>query len=333
MNRAIISSLVWLALAGGAFAQTAGGTSIYAPTGTRAFINNFGTIEANTPVPTGSPPYISIQNVGPNAAAFVQASSDPSLTMTTGDRLLPGQTIIEPVTGTTIYAITASGTTALQIDGVALVTQPILGASGALASGSIASGAFASGSVASGAFASGSIASGAIVDGADVGEGATTAAAATVGSTGAVNAKLRLMTSQLDSINTNLNTINTSTSAISTNTLDLNSHAHSSSLGTSLIAKASAGTLSGFYCNAITGGAVGYCIAYNSTTVPGTGALTGANVLDTCYLDGTPGGCSLSRIPTYISASTGIVILLSSAATPLTYTTGTDTGFLAADYQ
>jgi len=43
-----------------------------------------------------------------------------------------------------------------------------------------------------------------IADGADVGEGATTAAAATAGSTGSVNAKLRLMTTQLATINTTL---------------------------------------------------------------------------------------------------------------------------------
>ena len=115
--------------------------------------------------------------------------------------------------------------------------------------------------------------------------------------------------------------------------LQTSSHAHVTSLGTSLVVKASAGNLLGFYCNAITGGATGYCIAYNATSAPSTGALTGASVLDSCYFDGTAGGCSLSRIPTSIAASTGIVILLSSASTPFTYTTGTDTGFIAAEYQ
>lgn len=57
--------------------------------------------------------------------------------------------------------------------------------------------------VASGGIASGAIASGAIVDGADVSEGATADAAATAGSTGSVQAKLRLMTSQLATIGTN----------------------------------------------------------------------------------------------------------------------------------
>jgi len=112
-----------------------------------------------------------------------------------------------------------------------------------------------------------------------------------------------------------------------------NSHASSTSLGTSLVAKASAGTLFGFYCGAITGGAAGYCIAYNGTAAPSTGALTGANVLDACYFDTTARGCSLSRIPMGVAYSTGVVIILSSAATPFTYTTGTDTAFISADYQ
>lgn len=64
---------------------------------------------------------------------------------------------------------------------------------------SIASGQVAAGAYASGAFASGSIASGAMVD-----LGAIADAAATAGSTGSVSAKLRLMTTQLGTINTTL---------------------------------------------------------------------------------------------------------------------------------
>jgi len=110
-------------------------------------------------------------------------------------------------------------------------------------------------------------------------------------------------------------------------------HASVTALGTSLVAKASAGNLLGFYCSAITGGAAGYCIAYNGTTAPGTGALTGANVLDSCYFSTSAQGCSLSRIPSGVAYSTGIVILVSSAVTPFTYTTGVDTAFIAADVQ
>ena len=36
--------------------------------------------------------------------------------------------------------------------------------------------------------------------------------------------------------------------------------------------------------------------------------------------------------PVPVAYSTGIVILLRSAVTPFTYTTGTDTGFISADY-
>jgi len=111
------------------------------------------------------------------------------------------------------------------------------------------------------------------------------------------------------------------------------SHSSVTALGTSLLAKPSAGQLFGFYCAAITGGAAGYCVAYNSSAVPGTGALTGANVLDICFFAAGPAGCSLSRIPNSATYSAGIVILVTSAATPFTYTTGVDTAFISADFQ
>lgn len=110
------------------------------------------------------------------------------------------------------------------------------------------------------------------------------------------------------------------------------SHASVTSLGTSLVVKASAGTLSGFNCTAITGGAAGYCVAYNATAAPGTGALTGSLVLDSCFFDTTARGCSLARLSP-VAYSAGIVILVTSAVTPFTYTTGTDTAFVSADYQ
>jgi hypothetical protein len=111
------------------------------------------------------------------------------------------------------------------------------------------------------------------------------------------------------------------------------SHASTTALGTSLVVKASAGNLYGFNCAAIAGGSGGNCIAYNGTTAPGTGALTGANVLDFCTFDTGTKGCSLSRIPFTVNYGTGIVILISSAASPYTYTTGTDTGAISADFQ
>jgi hypothetical protein len=113
----------------------------------------------------------------------------------------------------------------------------------------------------------------------------------------------------------------------------ISSHASVTSLGTALNAKASAGALMGFSCTAITGAAAGYCIAYNATAAPGTGALTGSLVLDTCsYAASSPVGCSFSRIPNSIAYSAGIQVLCSSAVTPFTYTTGTNTCFIQADY-
>lgn len=78
----------------------------------------------------------------------------------------------------------------------------ITAASGSYASGALSSGSIASGAVASGAIASGALAVGSGADGWDVSTGITTATAASVGGTGSVNAKLRLMTSQLDAIST-----------------------------------------------------------------------------------------------------------------------------------
>lgn len=105
-----------------------------------------------------------------------------------------------PVSGT--VTATPTGTQAISIASAAVASGAYASGSigsGAIASGAVASGAVASGAVASGAFASGSIGSGAMVD-----LGAIADAAATAGSTGSVNAKLRLMTTQLDNINTNI---------------------------------------------------------------------------------------------------------------------------------
>jgi hypothetical protein len=111
------------------------------------------------------------------------------------------------------------------------------------------------------------------------------------------------------------------------------SHASVTALGNSLVVKASAGNLYAFNCSAIAGAAAGNCIAVNASSVPATGALTGSTVLDSCNFDTTTKGCSLSRIPIGIQYGTGIVILVSSAASPFTYTTGTDTAFISADYK
>jgi hypothetical protein len=111
-------------------------------------------------------------------------------------------------------------------------------------------------------------------------------------------------------------------------------NATSTALETARPAKASAGNLYGFYCTAITGAAAGFCIAYNANATPGTGALTGSLVLDSCAFDTTNKGCSLSRLPgPPRNYSAGIVVLCSSAVTPFTYTTGVDTCYISVDYQ
>jgi hypothetical protein len=111
------------------------------------------------------------------------------------------------------------------------------------------------------------------------------------------------------------------------------SHASTTALANSLTVKTTAGSLLGFNCTAMAGAAAGYCIAYNGASVPATGTLTGANVLDFCYFDTTARGCSLSRIPASVAYSAGIQILVTSATSPYTYTTGTDTAAISADYQ
>jgi hypothetical protein len=111
------------------------------------------------------------------------------------------------------------------------------------------------------------------------------------------------------------------------------SHAATTSLATVLSVKASSGDLLGFNCSGITGAAAGYCIAYNGASAPSTGALTGSLVLDFCWFDTTNRGCSLGRAPSQVAYSAGIQILVSSAASPYTYTTGTDTAAITADFQ
>jgi hypothetical protein len=112
------------------------------------------------------------------------------------------------------------------------------------------------------------------------------------------------------------------------------SHASgTSALLTSLVVNAASSKVSSYNCTAITGGAAGFCIGYNGTTAPSTGALTAANVLDFCYFDSTARGCSLAHLNGGVTYSTGFVVLITSATTPYTYTTGTDTGAIEGDYQ
>ena len=108
------------------------------------------------------------------------------------------------------------------------------------------------------------------------------------------------------------------------------SHAVVSSLGSALVVKASASNLYGFNCTAVNGGAAGYCVAVNASSAPSAATITG--VLDACYLAVGAAGCSLERVNFPVAYSTGIVILVTSASNPFTYTTGTDTAFISADF-
>lgn len=65
----------------------------------------------------------------------------------------------------------------------------------------------------------------------------------------------------------------------------------------------------------------GYCILYNATAAPGTGALTAGLVLAFQLLPAS-GYCDWTASNAPIVASAGAVVLISSATTPFTYTTG-----------
>jgi hypothetical protein len=111
------------------------------------------------------------------------------------------------------------------------------------------------------------------------------------------------------------------------------SHANSLSLGTSLVVETKPQhVLAYFNCTGVVGGAAGWCIAYNGVAAPNTGSLTGALVLDACYFDTSGAGCLINYSPGGIEFSLGITILVTSASSPFTYTTGTDTAFISANY-
>jgi hypothetical protein len=116
-------------------------------------------------------------------------------------------------------------------------------------------------------------------------------------------------------------------------TNDAIGHAATSALGTSLLAKSSAGNLWAVNCSAVAGATAGYCVVYNANSVPSTGALTGSQVLDFCYFGTSGQGCTISHNPFGAYYSSGIVVLVTTAASPYTYTTGTDTAAITVDYK
>lgn len=113
-----------------------------------------------------------------------------------------------------------------------------------------------------------------------------------------------------------------------------NGFVHSTALETARVIKNSAGVLYDFKCTDIAGAAAGTCIAYNGTSAPSTGALTGANVIDSCPIAAAVAiGCTSQPRTIPWQFTTGIVILCSTGTTPFTYATTTNTCFITASYQ
>lgn len=109
-----------------------------------------------------------------------------------------------------------------------------------------------------------------------------------------------------------------------------NSHAVTSALAATLVVKASAGNLYSVNATAITGGLAGYLVLVNLTAAPSTGAIT---PIDFCYFAAnSAGGCSLAHGTLPINFGTGIVALVTTAASPYTYTAGA-TAAISGDYQ
>lgn len=126
----------------------------------------------------------------------------------------------------------------------------------------------------------------------------------------------------------------TNSTPVSTAATALN-HSKSAALESSRVASVVAANLYSYSCTAITGtitAGSSYSVAYNANAAPSAGALTASLVLDVCTISASS-GCSLGHLPNGVNYGAGIVILLTSAATPFTYTTGTNTGFLSADYK
>ncbi len=174
----------------------------------------------------------------------------------------------------------------------------------------------ASGAVASGAYASGSIASGAMVD-----LGAIADAAATAGSTGSVNAKLRTITAQLDTLNTTATTaIPTGTNTIGAVYPEARATGGASTTGniganntTAVVVKASAGTLYGAQLANI-GSVPLYLKIYNATSATcGSGTPVKRLIIPKAGTAADGGGSNIDFGPAGVAFSTGITYCLTAA--------------------
>lgn len=188
----------------GSFAATLSG---FTPNGNYGTLTATAATSASTAMPAGTS--VAFQNTSTVDVSCVLSSG--AATATTNKTIVRG--------GSTVFLTVGSNTNAACINQTGSASNVIVMAGGTglgtnfgggsgggggggavtMASGAVASGAYSSGSIASGAYASGSIGSGAMVD-----LGAIADAASTAGGTGSVNAKLRLMTTQLGTINTTL---------------------------------------------------------------------------------------------------------------------------------
>ena len=156
-----------------------------------------------------------------------------------------------------------------------------------------------------------------VANGADVVEGSLADAAATAGGTGTVSAKLRLVTSQLDTIASQTGPSSSSSIGITPVVSAAGEASH--------ILKATPGNVYSAYATNLTATS-GFLLLFNAVSAPADGAVTpiacaplSANgVASINYAPGPPG-----------VFSTGITAVVSSAATCFTKTTGVITAFIS----
>ncbi len=217
-----------------------------------------------------------VQNTGTNTAYITNTGT----ATTTGLPIVSGGSMfLNFAPGSTVSAITASATTTL------LVTKGV--GSSAIA------GAGSGGGGGGGAVT--------IADGDDVAEGATADAAASAGSTGTVSAKLRLMTSQLDTISSNV----AAALPVCSGSTCAPTKVVCGSAVSSCVLKNATGNLYGVYADCT---AACWLMVFNATSAPSNGATTA--------------GVSSGNMVECIDISAGSSKSLSYNVFPANYTVG-----------
>jgi hypothetical protein len=130
--------------------------------------------------------------------------------------------------------------------------------------------------------------------------------------------------------NTALSNINSGIATLHTDLTQAIAVVHTSSDASTMTGKASDGTQIAAYAES-SSPVDGRFIAYNATSVPSDGALTGANVL-ACKRITAFGHADFNDLPS-IPFSTGIVYILSTGADCYTKTTGSIVGYISAQVQ